>query len=75
MIVCLKWKIRANEEGDFKDYINPDSLQIVTNAVYAEPALAKCKAWMRVISLSAKDILRWIKIQRKIKLYLTGQLH
>jgi glutaminyl-tRNA synthetase len=28
----------SNEEGDFKDYINPDSLQIVS-AAYAEPAL------------------------------------
>jgi glutaminyl-tRNA synthetase len=28
----------ANAEGDFKDYINPDSLQIISNA-YAEPAL------------------------------------
>ena len=32
----------ANEEGDFKDYINPDSLQIV-HAVYAEPALQHAK--------------------------------
>ncbi|MEO8712313.1 MAG: glutamine--tRNA ligase/YqeY domain fusion protein [Parafilimonas sp.] len=30
----------SNEEGGFKDYINPDSLQIV-HTVYAEPAL-KC---------------------------------
>lgn len=29
----------ANAEGDFKEHINPDSLQIVSNA-YAEPALA-----------------------------------
>ena len=28
----------SNEEGDFKDYINPDSLNLVTTA-YAEPAL------------------------------------
>jgi len=28
----------ANAEGDFKDYINPDSLQIIQNA-FAEPAL------------------------------------
>lgn len=28
----------ANAEGDFKDYINPDSLQIISEA-YAEPAL------------------------------------
>ena len=30
----------ANAEGDFKDHINPDSLQIISNA-YAEPAIAK----------------------------------
>ncbi|TAH08968.1 MAG: glutamine--tRNA ligase/YqeY domain fusion protein [Sphingobacteriia bacterium] len=30
----------ANAEGDFKDHINPDSLQIISYA-YAEPALAK----------------------------------
>ena len=28
----------SSEEGDFKDYINPDSLQVVEK-VYAEPAL------------------------------------
>jgi glutaminyl-tRNA synthetase len=28
----------GNEEGDFKNYINPDSLQVVSNA-FAEPAL------------------------------------
>ncbi|MCG2617793.1 glutamine--tRNA ligase/YqeY domain fusion protein [Terrimonas sp. NA20] len=32
----------ANEEGDFKDYINPDSLQVV-KSVYAEPALKNAK--------------------------------
>lgn len=32
----------ANEEGDFKDYVNPDSLQVVQNA-FAEPALANAK--------------------------------
>lgn len=30
----------SNEEGDFKDYINPDSLTVIT-AAYAEPALLK----------------------------------
>lgn len=30
----------SNEEGDFKDYINPDSLTVI-NAAYAEPALLK----------------------------------
>lgn len=32
----------ADEEGDFKDYVNPDSLQVIQNA-YAEPALATAK--------------------------------
>ncbi|MGZ8559525.1 MAG: glutamine--tRNA ligase/YqeY domain fusion protein [Chitinophagaceae bacterium] len=32
----------SNEEGDFKDYINPDSLKIVKPA-YAEPSLIKAK--------------------------------
>jgi glutaminyl-tRNA synthetase len=32
----------ANEEGDFKDYINSDSLQVV-KSVYAEPALKNAK--------------------------------
>jgi len=32
----------AMEEGDFKDYINPDSLRVITNAV-AEPSLAEAK--------------------------------
>jgi glutaminyl-tRNA synthetase len=32
----------ANEEGDFKEYINPDSLQVL-QAVYAEPALKEAK--------------------------------
>jgi glutaminyl-tRNA synthetase len=30
----------SNEEGDFKDYINPESLQVLPN-VFIEPALAK----------------------------------
>jgi len=32
----------ANEDGDFKEYVNPDSLQILP-AVYAEPALKEAK--------------------------------
>jgi glutaminyl-tRNA synthetase len=32
----------ANEDGDFKEYINPDSLQVVPTA-YAEPALKHAK--------------------------------
>ncbi|MDO6431185.1 glutamine--tRNA ligase/YqeY domain fusion protein [Flavitalea sp. BT771] len=32
----------ASEEGDFKDYINPDSLQVLP-AAYAEPALSHAK--------------------------------
>ncbi len=33
----------SSEEGDFKDYINPDSLHIIPKA-YIEPALAEAKA-------------------------------
>jgi len=32
----------SSEEGDFKDYINPDSLHVI-KAVYAEPALKNAK--------------------------------
>jgi glutaminyl-tRNA synthetase len=32
----------ANEEGDFKNYINPDSLKVIGSA-YAEPALKTSK--------------------------------
>ena len=32
----------GNEEGDFKDYINPDSLKVLSN-VYIEPALKTAK--------------------------------
>ena len=32
----------SKEEGDFKEYVNPDSLQVITGA-YAEPALRKAK--------------------------------
>ena len=32
----------TDEEGDFKGYLNPDSLKIITTA-FAEPALAKAK--------------------------------
>ena len=32
----------TDEEGDFKEYLNPDSLQIL-NTVYAEPALKNAK--------------------------------
>jgi len=32
----------SNEEGDFKDYINPDSLTVLPN-VYIEPSLASAK--------------------------------
>ena len=31
----------SSEEGDFKDYINPDSLKVVTG--YAEPAIKNAK--------------------------------
>jgi glutaminyl-tRNA synthetase len=30
----------SNEEGDFKDYVNPDALQVLSN-VYVEPSLSK----------------------------------
>ena len=33
----------AEEEGDFKDYINPDSLKVIPNA-FAEPEVAKSVA-------------------------------
>jgi glutaminyl-tRNA synthetase len=33
----------SSEEGDFKDYINPDSLHVIPNAL-AEPALKSAKA-------------------------------
>ena len=33
----------SNEEGDFKDYINPDSLQVISNA-YIEPDLENATA-------------------------------
>ncbi|MEP7258486.1 MAG: glutamine--tRNA ligase/YqeY domain fusion protein [Flavitalea sp.] len=32
----------SNEEGDFQEYINPDSMQVIS-AAYAEPALLKAK--------------------------------
>src|SRR6187397_3670543 len=32
----------SSEEGDFKDYINPDSLHVIPNA-FAEPALKSAK--------------------------------
>lgn len=32
----------SNEEGDFKDYLNPDSLQVLA-AAYAEPALRNAR--------------------------------
>jgi glutaminyl-tRNA synthetase len=32
----------SNEEGDFKDYINPDSLRTVS-AAYAEPSLRSAR--------------------------------
>lgn len=33
----------SNEEGDFKEYINPNSLEVITTA-YAEPAVQKVKS-------------------------------
>lgn len=37
----------SNEEGNFKDYINPDSMHVLP-AVYIEPSLATAKAGDRV---------------------------
>lgn len=37
----------SSEEGNFKDYINPDSMQLLP-AVYIEPELAKAKAGDKV---------------------------
>lgn len=36
----------SSEEGDFKDYINPESLQTVST-VYAEPALKNARMMER----------------------------
>ena len=41
MIVYSEWKIHSSEEGNFKDYINPDSLKVVKG--YAEPAIKNAK--------------------------------
>jgi len=38
----FKVKDPSNEEGDFKDYVNAESLKVVHPA-YAEPALMKSK--------------------------------
>jgi glutaminyl-tRNA synthetase len=37
----------SSEDGDFKDYINPDSMQVLPS-VYIEPALANAKPGDRV---------------------------
>ena len=63
----------SSEEGDFKDYINPDSLQVV-NAAYAEPSLAKAKFEERYQFL-VRDILCLIKILLRIELFLIEQSH
>jgi glutaminyl-tRNA synthetase len=43
----------SNEDGDFKDYLNPDSLHIINR--YIEPDLAN--ATRQGYSLCVKDIL------------------
>ena len=62
----------SSEEGDFKDYINKDSLQVVKSA-YAEPAL-KRQNLMSVTSLSVKAISVSIKTAPKMVLFSTGPL-
>ena len=60
-------------EGDFKDYLNPDSLQIKT--VYAEPALLKKIQTIWGSNFCAKDILWWTRIQYLANRCLTARLH
>ena len=52
----------SSEEGDFKDYINPDSLKMVKG--YAEPAL-KMQSLAIGSSFYEKDIIVLIRILRK----------
>ena len=61
----------SNEDGDFKDYLNPDSLQIIPKA-YIENDLAEAFPG-KATSLCEKAILRWINIQPLINWCLTGR--
>ena len=58
----------SSEEGDFKDYINPDSLQIV-KAAYAEPSLEK-QSLMNATSFYAKGYFTLDKDSSEEKLFL-----
>jgi len=64
----------SNEEGDFKDYINPDSLQVV-QTVYAEPALKNARMNERYqflrkgyFTLDAKDTNQRLVFNRTVSL-------
>jgi glutaminyl-tRNA synthetase len=64
----------ANEAGDFKDFINPDSLQTVTT-VYAEPALKLAKMNERYqflrkgyFTLDSKDTYHRLVFNRTVTL-------
>lgn len=64
----------GSEEGDFKDYINPDSLQVV-KTVYAEPALKKAKMNERYqflrkgyFTLDTKDTYHRLVFNRTVSL-------
>jgi glutaminyl-tRNA synthetase len=64
----------SSEEGDFKDYINPDSLQVV-KTVYAEPALKNAKMNERYqflrkgyFTLDSKDTYHRLVFNRTVTL-------
>jgi glutaminyl-tRNA synthetase len=66
----------SSEEGDFKDYINPDSLQVVTT-VYAEPALKNARINERYqflrkgyFTLDNKDTYQRLVFNRTVTLYV-----
>ena len=64
----------SSEEGDFKDYINPDSLQTITTA-YAEPALKNARLDERYqflrkgyFALDSKDTYHRLVFNRTVTL-------
>jgi glutaminyl-tRNA synthetase len=64
----------SNEEGDFKDYINPDSLKLV-KTVYAEPALKNARLEERYqflrkgyFTLDSKDTNQRLVFNRTVTL-------
>ncbi len=64
----------SSEEGDFKDYINPDSLQVV-KTVYAEPALMHARMNDRYqflrkgyFTLDTKDTFQRLVFNRTVTL-------